>query len=57
MRLAPGPHALHMDWVPVVVAVLRLAQPTLLAGPFAGDSAGGLVTVALMVTIAVVGLV
>ena len=43
-----------MDRIQVVVAVLRLAQPALLADLFAGGFADGLLTVVLMAPVTVV---
>ena len=54
MGLAPVPHSLHVLRAAEVIAVGRLAQPTLLAGLLAGVAAIGLATVMLAALIAVI---
>jgi hypothetical protein len=55
MGLAPVPHSLHVLRAAEVIAVGRLAQPTLLAGLLAGLAALRLGTVTLTILIAKIG--
>ena len=55
MSLAPVPHALGVFGPPEVIAVGRLAQPSALAGQFAGLSTSRLAAVMLVMFVAVIG--
>jgi len=55
MSLAPVPHALGVFGPPEVIAVGRLAQPSALAGQFAGLSTSRFAAVMLVVFVAVIG--
>jgi hypothetical protein len=54
MSLAPGPHALGVFRPPEMIAVGRRAQPSALAGQFAGLSTSRLAAVMLVMLVAMI---